>query len=141
MKTTGNYEKLFQSLKKLDKNQACVTHIKDLTEIHEIWNFYEKLTLEELRLIGAAIKKTEALLGYLPFCFSTIPFVFLVFSAKLSNLVAEDLKILLITILVLTLLAIYLIQQHFKHKSYNTLHRHIVESIIRIKESAEKSAH
>ena len=133
MKTYGNYEKLYKSIRQYDTKQAAVTHIKDLTEIHEIWSFYEKLSLEELRLIGAAIRKTEAQLGYIPFCFTTVPFVFLVFSAKLSNLVKEDLILLFSIISTLALLAIYLIQLHFKHKAYNALHRHIVESLIQIK--------
>lgn len=139
MKTYGNYEKLYKALRQYDTRQVAVTHIKDLTEVHEIWSFYEKLTLEELRLIGAAIRKTEAQLGYIPFCFSTVPFVFLIFSAKLSNLVKEDLKILFSVILVLALVAIYIIQLHFKHKAYNALHRHIVESIIQIKLSNKES--
>ncbi|MGD8188407.1 hypothetical protein ACQCN2_00250 [Brevibacillus ginsengisoli] len=139
MKTYGNYEKLYKAIRQYDTKQAAVTHIKDLTEIHEIWSFYEKLTLEELRLIGAAIRKTEAQLGYIPFCFSTVPFVFLIFSAKLSNLVKEDLKLLFAIILALTLFAIYIIQLHFKHKAYNSLHRHIVDSIIEIKLSDEEA--
>ncbi len=139
MKTYGNYEKLYRAIWRLDKKQAAVTQIKDLTEIHEIWSFYEKLSLEELRLIGAAIKKTEAQLGYIPFCFTTVPFVFLIFSAELSDLIAKDFKLLAFSIIALSLLAIFLIQRHFKHKSYNALHRHIVESLIKIKQKSTES--
>ncbi|WP_206514607.1 hypothetical protein [Brevibacillus marinus] len=133
MKPYGNFRKLYESLRCHDSQQAAVQRVEDLAEIAEIWRFYEKLSLDELRLIGAAIKKTEAQLGYIPFCFSTIPFVFLIFSAKLSTMITFNLLILVLAIAALAALAIWLIHRHFTHKSYNALHLHIVEALLQQK--------
>ncbi|MBO8163677.1 MAG: hypothetical protein H0Z34_08210 [Brevibacillus sp.] len=133
MKPYGNFRKLYEALRRYDSQQAAVQRMEDLAEIEEIWRFYEKLSIDELRLIAAAIKKTEAQLGYIPFCFSTVPFVFLVFSAKLSTVITSSLLVLVSAIAVLTAAAIFLIHRHFTHKSYNAMHLHIVETLLHIK--------
>lgn len=136
MRTYGNYQKLFQALGRYDTNQAAVRTMKDLADIQAIWSFYDKLTVEDLRIILAAIKKTEAQLGYIPFCFSTVPIVFLIFSSKLANLLEGGILVLVIVIIVLSLAAVYLIHRHFTLKSLNALHQHIVESLLQLKSPA-----
>ncbi|UFJ41504.1 hypothetical protein LOK74_02910 [Brevibacillus humidisoli] len=137
MKPYGNYRKLYESLRRYDSQQVAVQRMEDLAEIEEIWRYYEKLSIDELRLIGAAIKKTEAQLGYIPFCFSTVPFVFLVFSAKLSTMITSNLIVLFLAIVTLASIAIYLIHRHFTHKSYNALHLHIVEALLHLKKDED----
>lgn len=138
MKPYGNYRKLYEALRRYDSQQAAVQSVADLAEIAEIWRFYEKLSADELRLIGAAIKKTEAQLGYIPFCFSTIPFVFLIFSAKLSTMIPFSFIMLILAIATLAAIAIWLIHRHFTHKSYNALHLHIVEALLEQQNQAER---
>lgn len=130
MRTYGNYQKLYKALSRYDAKQAAVRNMEDLAKIQAIWSFYEKLPVEDLRLILAAIKKTEAQLGYIPFCFSSVPFVFLIFSSKLANLLEESILSLLIVISVMAVSAIYLIHRHFTLKSLNALHLHIVETLL-----------
>lgn len=130
MRTYGNYQKLYKALSRYDAKQAAVRNMEDLAKIQAIWSFYEKLPVEDLRLILAAIKKTEAQLGYIPFCFSSVPFVFLIFSSKLANLLEESILSLLIVITVMAVSAIYLIHRHFTLKSLNALHLHIVETLL-----------
>ncbi|WP_176560335.1 hypothetical protein [Brevibacillus dissolubilis] len=138
MKPYGNYRKLYQTLRKYDSQQVAVGSSRDLAEIHEIWRFYEKLSVEELRLINAAIKKTEAQIGYLPFCMTTVPIVFVIFSSRLSSIIAVHTYILSLTIIGLAILAVFMINRHFKNKSYNALHLHIVETILEIKKQKPK---
>lgn len=138
MKPYGNFRKLYESLRPYDQNRVAVLDLRDLAEIHSIWQFYEKLSEDELHLLSAAIKKAEAQLAYIPFCFTTVPLVFVIFSSKLSAFFIHNLIILVLCIAVLSLLGIFLIHRHFTHKSYNALHLHIVETILDLKKNSAK---
>lgn len=140
MKPYGNFSKLYEEIRRYDLQRVAVTCLKELHEIEEIWRFYEKISIWELRIIHAAIKKTEAQLGYIPFCFSTVPFVFFIFSGKISTLLSINLIYLFVAILMLSVILVILIHRHFKHKSYNKLHLHIVESQIQLREKASHPA-
>jgi|GEM_PF-2111348 len=138
MKLYGNFRQLYQSLRPYDQNRVAVLDVKDLAEIHSIWRFYESLSQDELYLLSAAIKKAEAQLGYIPFCFTTVPLVFVVFSSKLSAFIIPNITMLIILIAVLCAVCVYLIHRHFTHKSYNALHLHIVETLLDMKKGTSK---
>ncbi|MET3290992.1 UNVERIFIED_CONTAM: hypothetical protein ABID98_003562 [Brevibacillus sp. OAP136] len=135
MRTYGNYEKLYKELSRYGASHATVSNVRDLSDIHAIWAFYDKLPAEDLRLIYAAIKKTEVQLGYIPLCFTSVPFIFLVFSSKLANLLEESIPALLCVITILCVVALYLIHRHFTSKAQNALHLHIVEHVLARKQN------
>ncbi|AKF92564.1 hypothetical protein ABE137_10740 [Brevibacillus laterosporus] len=139
MKPYGDFRKLYKSLRRYDSQQIAVQRSEDLLEIEEIWHFYETLTVHELRILCAAIKKTEAQLGYIPFCFSTVPIVFIIFSSKLTHYIANSIPLLSVLIVGFVTLLVFLIFRHFRNKSYNALHLYIVESLLQVK-SKEKNS-
>ena len=140
MKPYGDFRKLYKRLRTYDSQQTAVQRSEDLQEIEQIWHFYNKLSVHELRILCAAIKKTEAQLGYIPFCLTTVPIVFIVFSSKLTHYVSTSIPLLSIVIIFITALLIYLIYKHFKNKSYNALHLYIVQSLLQAKSELEKDA-
>jgi hypothetical protein len=127
----GDAHKLFLKLQKTVNNEQSLDELTELTEIAEIQTFYQHLKSSTLEKIYYRVLKEENGMGMIPIFISAGPWVLLLFSKQLQDLLFKDGIIpffIFITIYLLILIVSVIL--HFREKAWAAIHATVIKDIL-----------
>jgi hypothetical protein len=127
----GDAHKLFLKLQKTVNNEQSLDELTELSEIAEIQTFYQHLKSSTLEKIYYRVLKEENGMGMIPIFISAGPWVLLLFSKQLQDLLFKDGIIpffIFITIYLLILVVSVIL--HFREKAWAAIHATIIKDIL-----------
>ncbi|MDN4493484.1 hypothetical protein [Ureibacillus aquaedulcis] len=124
----GDAHKIYCHLK---KNPANIPHSKYLKEMKEVRDFYQSVDSELLKLIFYRLIKEKNGSGMIPVYVSSIPFLFLIFSNNLQEILfAQGSKYWLIFVIIYIGGITFSLFLHFREKAWAASHIEIIQDIL-----------
>ncbi|MFC7684887.1 hypothetical protein [Ureibacillus sp. GCM10028918] len=124
----GDAHKIYCHLK---KNSADIPNSKYLKEMKEVRDFYQSIESELLKLIFYRLIKEKNGSGMIPVYVSSIPFLFLIFSNNLQEILfAQGSKYWLIFILIYIGGITFSLFLHFREKAWAASHIEIIQDLL-----------
>lgn len=129
--TRGDAHKLYMKLKVTSKNKQSLDELGELTEIEEIQTFYRSLKSSTLKKVYYRVLKEENGMGMIPVLVSAGPWVLLLFSKQLQELLFKDGNMpFFIFITIYLLILVVSIILHFREKAWAAIHSSIIKDIL-----------
>jgi len=123
----GDAHKIFLSLKK----QNDIHSDKKLKETAEIKTFYDTLDSKTLQLIHYRMIKEQNGMGIIPILVSSIPWLLLLFSSKIQDVLFKEGRLLWVIFVFLYLIILtFSVIFHFKEKAWAAFHIEIIKDIL-----------
>jgi hypothetical protein len=127
----GDAHKIYLQLKRASNKDRSFKHIKKLTEIGEMQNFYISIDSRTLEKIYYRMIKEKNGSGIIPILVSSVPWLFFLFSQQLQKFLFKEGSLLwIIFVLVYISILIISVILHFHEKSWAAVHIEIIQDIL-----------
>lgn len=130
----GDAWKFYLKLKKTTQSGKEINHLQEISELEEIYQFYNHLDSHLLRKIRYRMLKEKKGSGMIPIFVTAIPWLLFIFSKQLQGFLFKDGGYLwLIFGLVYLTILISSVIIHFRENAWANVHTEIIEDILSIR--------
>ncbi|MED3661214.1 hypothetical protein NST62_00850 [Ureibacillus sp. FSL K6-8385] len=124
----GDAHKIYMQLK---KNRDAIHESKYLKELKEVREFYESLESDVLQLVYYRLVKEKNGSGMIPIFVSSVPFLFLIFSRQLQEILLGDGSRNWLIFVVLYIMGITAaLFFHFRENAWASSHLEMIKDIL-----------
>ncbi|EKN68943.1 hypothetical protein BABA_11841 [Neobacillus bataviensis LMG 21833] len=124
----GDAHKVYLQLQKTVHKKESVNDLKELVEIEEIMALYQSLGSDILRLIYYRMVKEKNGSGFIPIFLTSVPWLLLMFSKQITDLLGSVLWVTFGFIYLFILIISVIL--HFREKAWAAFHMEIIQDIL-----------
>ncbi|WP_453997331.1 hypothetical protein [Bacillus nitroreducens] len=127
----GDAHKIYLKLKKNVKKDYTFGHMRDMEEVREIKQFYEKIDSQTLKIIYYRMLKEQNGSGMIPILITAVPWFLFLFSNQLQKfLFGKGYLYLVLFTLIYFFLLFFTVVLHFREKAWASFHIQMICDIV-----------
>ncbi|MBO0959919.1 hypothetical protein J1P26_09290 [Neobacillus sp. MM2021_6] len=124
----GDAHKVYLQLQKTVHKKESVNDMKEFAEIEEVMALYQSLDSSTLRLIYYRMVKEKNGSGFIPIFLTSVPWLLLMFSKQITDLLGSLLWVSFGFIYLFILIIGVIL--HFREKAWAAFHMEIIQDIL-----------
>ncbi|MCM3570558.1 hypothetical protein [Neobacillus mesonae] len=134
----GDAHKIYLQLQKTVHKNESVSEMREFAEIEEIMALYQSIDSDTLRLIYYRMVKEKNGSGFIPIFLTSVPWLLLMFSEQITDLLGSVLWVSFGFIYIFILIISVIL--HFREKAWAAFHMEIIQDTLNERKKEESAA-